>query len=379
MSNNTLVRPSSSSVAISSNGKSAAIALANKIGHDAWLEYHFAEFADASDAVKVGGARIYMDLVRILSPEDLASMPVPGTTKFYEDAAGNQVARNTFDKWDEVIDGKKVTYSYYKILAESTPQGQQLMANRDNFRKLRDGNLQAVPEDFVKENNSADKIGTGLKKAENRVNNYKTLLTRAASLWQQINRINTELGANVSARVMKRKIMVPEKQSDGTVVDVMVEDVIDSPACIRIAEKTAEGEGRSICVTIGQCLAYSIEKALVKGGTYDALMLSTAKEKKAKGNKTEDGTLVPVIETPDVATEYFDELAAYVQDTNKFRAFLSHLTKLEQKEPEEFKDVLLSIGAIVYGLDSYMTKHQNQYDALVETGGRADIKSANVA
>lgn len=277
---------------------------------------------------------------------DMQAMALPGSKT--GDATNRPVEAYTKSVTDATTGEKKnVKGNFFTDFTAGTKDGQLWL------ERIADIKLAQSAENFGKSKYYKDKHTDAIY-LTNEKNKYTQRLSALRNLIRNAVRIADKQGEIETRLADKVGWMVSTYTVEG------VEKLTNTPKPFIIFDAKKPMLFKALAV--GQFLKLNVGKALESGGTFDALCATL--ENKEPGT-TESKAVA--IETVDTFHDYVDAVSTYV-DHVKEAAILTELMKSSQD------DLVLSIGALYYKLDSIFSKVEKRYARLV--ADKVDDKAA---
>lgn len=286
------------------------------IRFDAAFEKDIDVLAEAALENKRGGAVIMNDLFRIFGEETVCNVwPQPGSEK------GKVGDNEAYDKESTDItkvDGTtgKGTRSFYQDMVDLSAKGAQLLKEKTALKDKQGDVLHYKPK---------------MAAIDGRRSNFKSVIVRAVNLAKKIAFVNSKTG-------MHAEIVMDTDDNNQPVV-------AKSNKVIFI--KDDNNQTKFDVITIGQFLALKVSE----GATYSAIVGTSQRATKAgTGPVAQNVKIETIPQFDDVSAEMATFFERLTNDAKASNAFLTHLNGAGTD------DLLLSLNAIMLGIDGYLSK-----------------------
>lgn len=304
---------------------SAALAVAEKMSSDKLLVTEIEKTLNAHETTQLGRLRL-MCLLRsstMIGVAVLNAMPKVGST--YK-AGSNEL----YDKYeDKDQEGKKITGSYFKTLADSFGEGLEINEALKGLR-LAEKNDPGTPEEYASLKGDAVRCKQAIKRMESRRNYHRSLVAGGVQCHQQLADIQTNWADVVRCTFS---------------VDTETKQLTHSPKPFAIVN--LEDPSKFQVLSVGAFLALNTDRAEEKGHTYAALINSAAKAPAPASNKA-------VLKTGEDVTQWALQGAQLSVDVSRDADRNKKLWALVNGPGSD--DLLLSIFEIADLCDTFTSK-----------------------
>ena len=308
----------------------------------------------AGETVKLGPLTILQDMREIYTDDELALFPKPGSE------APNGNTNGNYDVYYDGVteSGKPRKQSFYKMFASSTEYGATIAAMKKNLAAAKNKSADA-PEHMLLW--PVAKLSSEIAKWSQRDTAYSGKIRQAMELHFQFEAIKAF--DKVTCRFITTEM--PDPDNAGKTIEVLA----DTVAPIEIVSKVNLTEAKAF--TPAQFMALDLDKAMEKGGTWSAIVLSASRGTKAK-QETKDSQNISDVNGFLTAINL---MAGFVYDDYDAGTMSKHYAKL-LKEIEKDEESLILVHKLGDMLDDLTTKTQAAYVKAVQKRKEGGNKQA---
>ncbi len=295
----------------------------------------------AGETVKLGPLTILQDMREIYTDDELALFPKPGS-----EAPANGNTNGNYDVYYDGVteSGKPRKQSFYKMFAASTEYGATIAAMKKNLAAAKNKSADA-PEHMLLW--PVAKLSSEIAKWSQRDTAYSGKIRQAMDLHFQFEAIKSF--DKVTCRFIT--VEMPDPEKEGQTIEVLA----DTVAPIEIVSKVNLTEAKAF--TPAQFMALDLDKAMEKGGTWSAIVLSAS-----RGTKSKQETKVAAATITDIETfkSAINDMASFVYEDFDAGKMSKDYAKLI-KQIENDDETLILVHKLGDMLDELCTKTQARY------------------